>query len=235
MNDWKDERKGKHPVRRVSKAGLFLFILLFAQDMAWAQLNGNCTVSVLNRTAEAQSDGNWSIPNVPSGFGAVRARATCVENGQTASGSSGYFTVPANGTVSVEQIILGQAAPVPSSLIITAPGGAPTGVGATAQLTVTALYPNNLSKDVTSQASGTTYIVSTPSAALVSPDGLLTALSGGRAVVTATNDGATGFIRSSSVSPETAIRTASRTISRRPTTLIPTIPSTPWKTRTGTA
>ena len=132
----------------------FLFVFPGA---AFAQLNENCVVSVLNRTGEVQADGTWSIPNVPADFGEVRARATCVENGQTTSGSSASFTIPPNGTVSVEPIVLGQAAPIPSSLNITAPAGIPASVGASAPLTVTALYPNNPAQDVTFQTSGTTY------------------------------------------------------------------------------
>src|SRR5947207_1454237 len=53
-----------------------------------AQLNENCTVSILNRTAQVRPDGTWRIDNVPTGFGPVRARATCVENGVTRSGQS---------------------------------------------------------------------------------------------------------------------------------------------------
>ena len=47
------------------------------------QLNQNCVVSVLNRTVAVREDGTFVLPNVPAGFGQVRARATCVENGQT--------------------------------------------------------------------------------------------------------------------------------------------------------
>ncbi len=46
---------------------------------AQAQLNENCVISILNRTAQVQPDGSWRIDNVPANFGALRARATCVE------------------------------------------------------------------------------------------------------------------------------------------------------------
>src|ERR1700681_4509865 len=54
---------------------------------------GACTVSVLNQTAYVQSDGSWMVPSVPSNMGPVRARLTCVQNGQTLSGASGFFPV----------------------------------------------------------------------------------------------------------------------------------------------
>ncbi len=46
---------------------------------AQAQLNENCVISILNRTAQVQPDGSWRIANVPANFGALRARATRVE------------------------------------------------------------------------------------------------------------------------------------------------------------
>ena len=40
-------------------------------------LNEHCVVSILNRTAQVRPDGTWQVPNVPTNFGLVRARATC--------------------------------------------------------------------------------------------------------------------------------------------------------------
>ncbi len=34
---------------------------------AHAQLNEDCTISILNRTANVQPDGSWRIDNVPGG------------------------------------------------------------------------------------------------------------------------------------------------------------------------
>ena len=41
---------------------------------AQAQLNENCVISILNRTAQVQPDGSWRIANVPGSFGSLRAR-----------------------------------------------------------------------------------------------------------------------------------------------------------------
>ncbi len=68
-------------------------VAFFAVDSVFAQLNENCTISILNRTANVQPDGSWRIDNVPANFGQVRARATCTENGVTQSGQSDFFNV----------------------------------------------------------------------------------------------------------------------------------------------
>ncbi len=64
------------------------YTILFAAPPAQGQLNENCAISIPNRTAQVQPDGSWRIDNVPANFGAVRARATCVEGGVTLSGQS---------------------------------------------------------------------------------------------------------------------------------------------------
>src|SRR6266498_2371295 len=78
---------------------------------AIAQLNTNCVVSILNRTVAVQQDGSWVLPNIPAGFGLVRARATCVENGLTKSGQSEYFTISANRMNAIVPIQLGNVEP----------------------------------------------------------------------------------------------------------------------------
>ncbi len=98
----------------------------------------NCTVSVLNRTETANADGTWVLPNVPANFGPVRARVTCVVNGQTISGESELFTIPANGVVNIPQINFGQTTAIPTAVTVTAAQGVLTQVGGIARLTVSA-------------------------------------------------------------------------------------------------
>ena len=50
--------------------------LTAGERVAMAELDENCVVSVLNRTARVQTDGSFALPNVPGNFGQVRARAT---------------------------------------------------------------------------------------------------------------------------------------------------------------
>src|SRR5437667_12811365 len=109
----------RKPFEVIRTAVVVASLIFCASHSAVAQLNQNCTVSVLNRTVQVNADGSWVLPNIPANFGQVKARATCVQNGVTTFGESAFFTVPANGAVNLPQIILGSANPIPLSLAIT--------------------------------------------------------------------------------------------------------------------
>ena len=160
----------------------------------YAQLNENCVVSVLNRTVQVKSDGSWVLPNIPAGFGQVKARATCVTGGVTTFGESPYFTVNPNGSIDVPAIVMGNATPVPTSLGIASSRTTITQRNGTAQLTVTAAYANNTTRNVTAASSGTTYNLSNPRLASISPDGLVTALASGTVLLQAINEGTPAFL-----------------------------------------
>ncbi len=141
---------------------LTLFVCIILQSSAssvQAQellLNENCTISILNRTAQVQPDGSWRIDNVPANFGAVRARATCVEGGVTRSGQSGLFVVEAGIANGFDaEIVLGAVDPIPATLAVTAPLATLTAVGATTQLGVTATFPDGSTAEVSAAANGT--------------------------------------------------------------------------------
>jgi len=169
--------------------------LLFLSPVALAQLDQNCTVSVLNRNVPVNSDGSWVLPNVPANFGQVRARATCVRNGVTTSGESALFTLPANGIVNLPDIVLGPVTQIPTSLVIAPAPVSFTEIGQTMQLTVTAAYAGGSTADVTASNAGTTYTTSNPALVTVSADGNLTAVASGTVVIQATNEGAAGMVR----------------------------------------
>jgi len=168
-------------------------LLVCAADKAWAQLDEHCTVSVLNRSVTVNHDGSWVLPNVPANFGLVRARATCIVNGQTISGESDLFAVPPNGVVNLKPIVFGRSTPIPVSLTVTASAQTLTQAGATLQLEAFARYPNGTLKDVTSAAAGTAYTTSNPAIATVSGDGLVRAIASGTVIVQATLEGASGL------------------------------------------
>lgn len=172
-----------------------VLVLLCAAHGVLAQLNQDCTVSVLNRTVSVNPDGSWVLPNVPANFGQVKARATCVRNGITISGESDYFTIPANGAVNLPTIILGAPTAIPTALGIGPANPSFTAAGQTIQLVVTATYPDNSTKDVSAASTGTNYTSSNPAIATVNANGLVTAVSSGTVVLQASNDGATGIIK----------------------------------------
>ena len=107
------------------------------------ELNEDCTISILNRTARVSADGSWRIDNVPANLGQVRARVTCIRDGLTLSGQSGFFDIVANVTNGFDQDIpLGEFDPAPASLAVTAGTNVltalPPEAGGTTQLTVIA-------------------------------------------------------------------------------------------------
>ncbi len=121
---------------RFVRVGAIGILALCAAPGALAQFNENCTVSVLNRNVRVNPDLSWVLPNVPANFGSVRARVTCIVDGQTISGESDLFTVPPNGVVNLPHVVFGQTTPIPTSLTLTAPTHTLTQAGATVQLAV---------------------------------------------------------------------------------------------------
>jgi hypothetical protein len=174
--------------------GVIACVIGLAAPVASQQLNENCTVSILNRTVRVNPDGSWVLPNIPANLGQVRARATCVENGVTTSGESDFFTISANRMNAVLPIKLGSATQIPSSLALAPAQAVFNATGQTAQLTVTATYPNSSTRNVTASSTGTNYTTSNPAIAAVSAEGLVTAVASGTVVIQATNDGAAAII-----------------------------------------
>lgn len=186
---------GARPLlRRIAIALLFVLAAFCSPRNSYGQTSPACTVSVLNRSVEQQADGSWILPNVPANFGPVRARMTCIQNGQTVSGESDPFVVPANGVVNLPPIHFGQTTPVPLALSLSTASMTLAGPGQTTQLTVMARYSDSSTKDVTSAATFTQYTVSNPRVATVSPDGLVTAVASGIALIQATHEGASGMV-----------------------------------------
>src|SRR6266404_2048291 len=165
-----------------------------AAHSALAQLNQDCTVSVLNRTVQVNPDGSWVLPNIPANFGQVKARATCVRSGVTSSGESDFFTITSNRMNAIPPIILGASTQIPVSLSVAPTNPSLTALGQSLHLVVTATYPDSSTKDVSAASSGTNYTTSNPAISTVSADGLLIAVASGTVVIQANNDGATGII-----------------------------------------
>jgi hypothetical protein len=186
---------------RISSLLVFLAALAGAASVnAQVTLNQNCIVSILNRNTPVNPDGSWTLPNIPAGFGLVRARATCVNNGVTTSGQSALFTLVANRMNGIPPIVLGNTTPVPTSLTLSAPSTTLTSIGATAQITATATYATGPSQDVSLASTGTAYTTSNSSIATVSVNGLVTAVSTGTVIIQASNEGRQGIV-SMQVSP----------------------------------
>ena len=185
--------KPSYFLRLIGLALVFCLSLLPA--VAQVELDQDCTVSILNRSARVRPDGTWRIDNVPANFGPVRVRATCVKDGITTSGQSDFINIEANIVNGFSPFPIGNATQLPASLALSAAAPTLGQVGATDQLAVMASYPDGSTGDVTGSASGTSYTVSNPAIATVTQDGLVTAVASGTVIVSATNEGAVGIIQ----------------------------------------
>lgn len=158
-------------------------------------LDENTTVSILNRSARVKPDGTWRIDNVPANFGPVRVRATRVKDGVTTTGQSDFVDLQANVLNGFSPFLLGGSTQIPTKLTLSSALSTLTSAGQTSPVTVVATYPDTSVKNVSAGGEGTTYTVSNPAVATISPDGLVTAVSSGTILVSANNDGAMGIIR----------------------------------------
>ena len=174
------------------RAGAVLFCL--GAYCAYAQLNSNCTVSILNRNVQVNPDGTYVLPNVPANLGPTRARATCVNSGQTTYGQSDLFLLGTNQVVNALNIQFGSLTPIPASMALSTTQQSLTSAGATTQITTMATYSDGTAKDVSPASAGTTYTTTNSAIATVSGDGLITAVSSGTALIQATNEGASGIV-----------------------------------------
>jgi len=154
-----------------------------------------CVVGILNRVAEVRPDGTWRVNNLPAGIGLVRARFTCVQDGVTRTGTSKFFAINANTITGFESTFtLDDADPVPERISLSADPSTLTEPGQTTQIVVIATLPDGQQVDVSLGDQGTTYITSNPAVATVSPDGLVTAVDNGRALISALNENILGGI-----------------------------------------
>ncbi len=76
-------------------------------------LNQNCTVSVLNRTAQVNPDGSFNIINLPASNGPFRARAVCNNQGRNLFGQSDFLVDDPSGIINIGTIKFFEEAPAP--------------------------------------------------------------------------------------------------------------------------
>ncbi len=175
---------------------LILGIILNGHVQSATILDENCVVNILNRTVQVNKDGSWTMPNVPSQMGRVRARATCIKLGETFSGESDYFNIIQNGVAQVPEITFQNIEPIPVSLQVTEPViETLSSKGATVQLKVLATYRDGSKRDITASTNGTNYTSSNPAIAIVNAEGLTTGVASGSVLITARKDEVVAFKR----------------------------------------
>ncbi len=170
---------------------VYLVLLVVFASSSKAGLDDACVVNILNRTIQVSANGGWSLPNVPSNQGLIRARATCIaEDGSTISGQSDYFSVNTNGISQVPPIIFEGRDPIPSRLSFSSTQAEViNAAGNTSQLTLTAHFADGTQENVTDSGNGVNYATTNAGVATVSADGLVTAVGNGFALISARKDG----------------------------------------------
>ena len=157
-------------------------------------LKETCSISIMNRTVQVAANGSWRMNNVPSFMGRVRARATCLENGETRSGQSEFFSLQSNSFSLVEQIFFDDPAPIPVSLFfsdvndIALTEGEPT-----ATLSVSAAYSDGTTSPTLRPVDGLNFNSSNSNIVAVDENGRLAAVSSGRALITVRLEGTIGL------------------------------------------
>ncbi len=166
---------------------IFLIVILqcSAAILNAQQLDSSCVVSILNRTAKVQSDGSYQIFNVPAGVGKARVRATCKDSTGTHYGESSSLPILANLGNGSDTIIFQPEIRVPTNITLSTANPVLSAIGATTQLSVIATMPNGSTKNVTRSDSGITYLSTNRSVATIDSNGLVTAVSSGRVLITA--------------------------------------------------
>lgn len=177
---------------KYSGVTIVAFLLTLTIDAtAQTTIDDNCIVNVLNRTVSVNPDGGWSLPNIPSTQGNVRARITCVDDdGNTTSGQTDYFRVVDNGITRVGDFIFEEASNDPVSLdFISTDTIEMDALDANFQLVLTATYADGSATDATSVFFGTNFTSTNPNVITISGDGLVTSRGNGRALIVARKDG----------------------------------------------
>lgn len=174
---------------RIRAVAGFLVALGAAPSIAVAQDSG-CTVAILNRTARVQSDGQWAVPNVPAGFGPVRATMTCQDANGVVIRRSSFLVVPQSGDLTIRsemQIDQGkrlQSIRIQSPSALIGPGSV--------LLSVTAVWNDGTTTSLLS-STGLTLLSSNPQIIAIESTGEVRARQSGRVVLQALYDGFVSF------------------------------------------
>jgi hypothetical protein len=172
------------------------------------ELDQSCIINVLNRTVSVQEDGTWFLTNVPSNMGQIRARATCIRDGDTERGASEYFSIEENNFSETPRIYKAVKERIPTRLEYASPGtniysfnedGTITfiqdndtillsAIGEAYQALVNAHYADGEVENVTQSSSGINYNSTNPNIARVTSNGLVEAVSPGNASIISRKD-----------------------------------------------
>ena len=165
--------------------------LVFGQGMEDPDvLSENCTATLLNRAVQVEEGGWFAIPNVQQEPGLFRVRVFCTEGGVTRGGQSDFIELSDDGNgIMIGRITLGELSPIPVSIRVTSPVSQLTSEGEITQLEATLTLPDGSTVLAPGREDGTAWSSSNDDIATVSATGLVTAVSQGRVMIRALNEG----------------------------------------------
>ncbi len=175
----------------MKKFSLAVLLSVLLSNTAYSiELSEQCSVNILNRTVQVDASGGWSMPNVPSFMGRVRARATCVEDGNTVSGESVFFNLSANQVVRIGEISFDNVSAIPQSIEFEELNEIQlTGAANTAVLEVNAVYADGSVGTNLLGADGVNFNSSNNNIVTVDNNGVLVGVNSGTALITARLEG----------------------------------------------
>jgi hypothetical protein len=218
--------------RLITNAVLLIAITVPAPVALLAQvpeLDGTWKLSVNGQTVQVNPDGSFRVPNVsaPDQFGPggpgtapdflsddyVRVIGTSTQGGTNRYAFSEFFQVRQGQTTFINDLTFTDIPPrKPESLSILPETRVMTGaLGETNQLRVIARFADGATNDVTPRTAGTSYRVSNPNIAMVTPDSALIGKARGVVYVTAVNEGASA-VAQIAISPDDTLTTVVGTV-----------------------
>jgi hypothetical protein len=177
------------------RAGSWLCLAFFtiaggASAVAQQYANVGCTVTIENRSTQVDSDGTWSIPNVPIIYGQYQVHIVCPQtDGTLLDAYSPYVNLNNNANAAIPLLPLSVPSALPQGLSLTVSAGSLSAAGSQMQLSTIQVFSDGTGTDATLGSEGTTYFSSNTAVATVSADGLVTAVGPGSLTITANNNG----------------------------------------------
>ena len=176
---------------------LFLITLLLPSLLLAEvfQLDDTCVINILNRTVSADKDGNFTLPNVPSNMGLIRARATCIREDSTESGQTDYFSVVTNQTTNVGEFKTKEK-DIPKEITLNGLQEPVNifGIDELIQINAQIVFSDG-STAAASEENGANYISSNGAIFSVDSNGLVTSTGNGEGILTIRKDGVLRIIR----------------------------------------
>jgi len=198
MHSLKGRRKLTCKAALIVQGSLYAMLIAFLGGVSNThaeeiQLNDACIASALNRTTQVSPDGSFGIDNIIVSNGPFRVRIVCDSDGGVAQAQSFFVEGVPNGETILGEIVTSEVDPIASNLLL---GLVPplTPANRSSELFVIGELPGGTFVNLSGSSRGTFYGSSNSQIATITDDGFVEALTSGRVLITATNEGVAGIV-----------------------------------------